>query len=101
MTKEIKIYDYMGVPATVTINNFEKVKEIRMEVLSGDEVLYVDEDIYDSSEGRTIDFFDGDYVVYEKGEINLLEEEEWLSNNNSYERLDIGEKLWIESYEEE
>ena len=90
---EFYIYDFADSKALVKTRD-EEVIDIYVQVLSGDEVVYinysieeddVDEDVFDSSDCRVYDFFDGDYIV-PKEKI-----EEWINfsceEDYAYERL--------------
>lgn len=68
MTKELTIYDYNQNPVKIEIPNFEKVKEVSCEVITGDEVLtvtYEDESevVFDSSDDRLHDYDDGFVMI--------------------------------------
>lgn len=96
MEKTIIIRDYTDNPTAITIEDFETVDKIYIEVVTGDEILHVirkdfSEDIYDSSGCRVIDFADGCYPVYwpERG-INLLDDPKWFECEDSYERQYAG-----------
>lgn len=72
---KIKIYDYDDYPFTVDIGELEEIKELDVDVITGDEILtvwYTDGTIarFDSSRTRMLAFFDGCYVV----ENNQIEE---------------------------
>lgn len=93
MEKTIIIRDYADNPTTVTIENFETVAKIHLMVKTGDEILRViwkdySEEEYDSSDCRRVDYNDGEYDVYWPDEgINLLDDPEWNTKTNSYDRM--------------
>lgn len=93
MEKTVIIRDWEDNPTTVTIEDFETVGKIYIEVLTGDEILHVirkdfSEDVYDSSDCRNRDYADGCYEVYwPEREINLLDNPKWSECENSYERM--------------
>lgn len=67
MDKVIEIRDYKNSRKSITIKEFEKVKNLSVTILSGDEVLdvtYEDghTDSFDASNSRVISYFD---VVYD------------------------------------
>ena len=89
------IYDYKGKATKVDTNNKE-VKQLLVQVLSGDEVVTVDysdgtNETYDSSNNRFINRFDSSYSV------TLEDLQEWIaygvsransnSENLSYKRM--------------
>lgn len=96
MKKTIIIRDFENNPTMVTIEDFETVSKIYIDIITGDEILHVirkdfSEDVYDSSNCRVLNFADGCYSVYwpERG-INLLDEPKWCKCENSYDRMLLG-----------
>ena len=87
--KNIKIMDYSGRKTTVKIIDFDNVVKMTVEVISGDEILKVlfknyETEQYDScSFGRTMDFVDDEYCIYDttKGINHLLK---WSKRKSSY-----------------
>lgn len=89
MKKIINIMDYQGKKSKVKIDNFENVVKLEIEVLSGDEVLYVlykdySTEKYDSSDFRTMDYNDGFYCIYDTTK-NVDYIDEWSKRRSSYE----------------
>ena len=102
MEKTIIIRDYADNPTTVTIKDFETVVKIYIEIITGDEILHVirkdlEEEVYDSSNSRIMDFADGRYNIYwpDKG-LNLLDNPKWFECEDSYERMDGNYEEWAE-----
>ena len=65
----------------------EDVLSVFITVLTGDEIATVmfedgHEEKFDSSENRTMDFYDGSYWLYQKGSINRLDK--FLERGSSY-----------------
>lgn len=87
---EIKLLDYDGNQGFVEVGDIDQIKSMDITILSGDEVLaveYKDGIIagYDSSEGRTMDFFDGAYRIYDYREKdNLLFDKKFINRKSSY-----------------
>lgn len=86
--KIIEIMDYQGKKEKVKIDNFEDVVRLEIEVLSGDEVLYVlykdySAEKYDSSENRTTDYNDGSYLIYDITK-NIDDIDNWSKRTSSY-----------------
>lgn len=87
------IYDYAGNKKVCDLGN-DSIRELMVEVVSGDEVLWVQYENgkrkrFDSSETRFMSFADGTYWLSDKKAI-----EKWLkwkpekgSNYHSYDRM--------------
>ncbi len=65
----------------------EDIEEIFISVLTGDEIATVTfadghEETFDSSNGRLNDFYDGCYILYEKGRVNQIGK--FLGRSSSY-----------------
>lgn len=97
----LKLVDYDDRIHDFEIGNLEDIRRISIEVVSGDEIADVDykdgtSKTFDSSYfcERIMNFDDGLYDVY-NDEVNLLENEEWKSSNNSYSRMRIGDEYLI------
>ena len=76
MTETIYLVDYAGEPTKVELE-MDGLLTAKIRVLTGDEILeaiYDDghDEIYDSSNCRRYDFYDGEYVVFTRGGINYL-----------------------------
>ena len=86
------IYDFNG--RTTKVDTGDKViKDIFVQVLSGDEVVTVDYDdgtskIFDSSHNRTVDYVDGSYILYPN---NL---QDWVN----FEITDYDKQPWYVHY---
>ena len=70
MDKKVYLFDYKDIQHEYTIKNFEKVKSMFINMLSGDWVLYViyenDYEIFDTGEYngyRNQDFYEGTYII--------------------------------------
>lgn len=88
---KIKIYDYCNIE--VEIDVVKEIKEIFVEVVSGDEIIHIEYedgsyDVFDSCpNGRIIGFDDGCYTI-EKDKINEWNDFEFTEGRTfSYERL--------------
>ena len=80
MEKEVRLLDYKNEAKTFIIKDFEKVKSLIFQIISGDGVLRVvyDKDnslTLDSADDRLMDFQDGTWVLPPRGidEINKME----------------------------
>ena len=90
MDKRVCLRDYAGIKKEVIIPDFEEVVELRVEVISGDEILKVlykngEHKKFDSSDGS---FYDGEYYI----PLDMVEE---FSNSDcsSYEVADYFRQL--------
>lgn len=92
MRKEIILTDFLGNRTNIYINNFEKVRSIDIEVISGDEVAYIyyDDTLtrFDSSKERIVDYLDGYYSLRpdQLDKFNAFE-------GSSYDRLEYFKNL--------
>ena len=64
---KIKIYDYANEETEITLPDKE-IKQIRVEVITGDEIVTIffkdgTLSTFDSSDARCMDFYDGSYTV--------------------------------------
>lgn len=73
MDKKVYLLDYQDIQHEYTIKDFEKVKSIVIEILSGDWVVYViyenDYEIFDTGEFngyRFQSFYDGTFIINPK-----------------------------------
>ena len=86
------IYDFNG--RATEVDTFDKViRDIFVQVLSGDEVVTVDYDdgtskTFDSSHNRTVDYVDGSYILYPN---NL---QDWVN----FEITDYDKQPWHVHY---
>ena len=94
---KIKLLDYKSEIHYADVGDIKEIGSMYIEVISGDEVLFVvckDYTImkFDSSNTRCEDRHEGRYLIYnEQLGINLLKDEDFLNRRNSYDYL------WIES----
>ena len=90
---KIKLLDYENKIKVVDVGDIKEIGSMYIEVLSGDEVLYViykDYTIkeFDSSNTRREDSLEGEYPIYnEQLSINFLKDEDFLNRKNSYDYL--------------
>lgn len=89
MKKIISIMDYKGKKTKVKIDNFENVIKLEIEVLSGDELLYVlykdySTERYDSSDNRFMDYSDAYYCIYDTTK-NIDYLDKWKKRTSSYD----------------
>ena len=90
---KIRLLDYKNKIIVVDVGDIKEIGSMYIEVLSGDEVLYViykDYTIkeFDSSNTRCEDSHDGGYSIYnEQIGINLLKDEDFLNRKDSYDYL--------------
>lgn len=93
MIKTIKIMNYQNKKANIKIEDFENVVKLRIEVVSGDEILYVlykdySERRYDSADlldiNRIMDYHDDLYTIYDKTR-NIDFIKNWNKRTNSYD----------------
>ncbi len=88
MEKIIEIMDYKDDKKKVKIDNFEDVVRLEIEVISGDELLYIlykDYSVmkYDSSDCRRLEYNDSFYCIYDiTKDIDYLER--WNERIDSY-----------------
>ena len=86
----IKLLDWRGDKVEVDVGNIENIGAMRIEVITGDEilrVLYKDFTIdeFDSSYSRVQDYYDGEYEIYNATTgRNLLEDERFINRTGSY-----------------
>lgn len=89
MKKIINIMDYQGKKSKVKIDNFDNVVRLEIEVISGDEILYVlykdySTEKYDSAEDRIMDFNDAFYCIYDITK-NINHLDKWKKRTSSYD----------------
>lgn len=74
----------------IKIDNFEDVVRMNIEVVTGDEILYVlkkdySQEEYDSGKCRLIDLNDDEYTIYDTiNNINFIDA--WNKRKNSYDK---------------
>ena len=89
----IRDYDDCPVETDVDLDNLEDILRMEILVLTGDEILTVTHKdgttkCYDSSNCRRTNYYDGEYVLFDaESGINLIDED-YLSMENSYDRMD-------------
>lgn len=73
MKNLLEIMDYSNIKTktTINLNKLDEIFEIRILVITGDEICEViyengKRETFDSSDNRMCDFYDGDYVLYNK-----------------------------------
>lgn len=87
---KIKILDWNSRGKEVEIGKIEKVMAMYIQVISGDEVLCVFDKKgnihrFDSSDTRTMNYYDGEYKIYDnEEENNLVNNPEWVNRKSSY-----------------
>ena len=90
---KIRLLDYENKISFVDVGDIKEIGSMYIEVLSGDEVLYViykDYTIkeFDSSNTRCEDSHDGGYPIYnEQLGINCIKDEDILNRKDSYDYL--------------
>lgn len=86
----VKLLDYAGKSIFVDVGDIDTIESMMITVISGDEILTVSykngtEETFDSSDSRIMDFYDGEYAIYdEKAGINGFDNEEFMNRNTSY-----------------
>lgn len=90
MNKELILLDYNcnEFHTGVDLENLDDILRIDIEVVSGDEiarVIYANGDLkqFNSSDCRIMDFYDGEYCIYQAGVKNEIDD--WLKRVNSYD----------------
>ena len=90
---KIKIFDYENKIRVVDVGDIKEIGSMYIEVLSGDEVLYVTYKdytvkVFDSSNTRCEGHLDARYQIYnEQIGINFLKDEDFLNRKDSYDYL--------------
>lgn len=90
MKKVITIRDFDNKKTKIKIDNFEDVVRMNIEVVTGDEILYVlkkdyTQEEYDSGKCRIVDFYDGEYTIYDTiNNVNLIDA--WNKRKNTYDK---------------
>ena len=90
---KIKLLDYENKTKIVDVGDIKEIGSMYIEVLSGDEVLFVVYKDYtvkefDSSNTRCEDCHEGGYPIYNKiTGLNLLKDEDFLNRIDSYDYL--------------
>ncbi len=88
---DIKILEYNNDVTVKTIDNFDEVEQIFINVISGDEelvIVYKDDSTKVVNPGRANryeDYIDYIYVIYDKNEsINLIDNPRFMNRKDSY-----------------
>lgn len=90
---KIKLLDYENNIKVADVGDIKEIESMYIEVLSGDEVLFVvykDYTIkeFDPSNTHCKDHHEGIYLIYnEQLGINLLKDEDFLNRKDSYDYL--------------
>ena len=68
MDKKVYLFDYKDIQHEYKIKDFEKVKSMVINKLSGDWVLYViyennDYSVFEANHNRQVDFYEGTYII--------------------------------------
>ena len=90
---EIKLLGYKNKTSFVDVGDIKEIESMYIDVISGDEVLFVvykDYTIkeFDTSNTRCEDSHDGGYPIYnEQIGLNLLKDEDFLNRRDSYDYL--------------
>ena len=82
MKRKLRIMDFAGVKRSVEVDTD---KEIRLQILSGDEILFNGDNRYDSSNDRITDYYDGEYTL----DLNASWFKKWNCAKDSYTRQEI------------
>ena len=89
MNKVLNIIDFRNRKKKITINNFENVLIIKIDVVTGDEILTVvykngKKIKFDSSSDRMLDFFDYTYYILDKSnDFDIIKK--WVERETSYD----------------
>ena len=82
-------YDYESEMKTFDIGELDSIVKIEIMILSGDEIAlvwYKDHTLkrFDSSDSRVIDYYDGEYTVYDIADgTNIIDA--WKQRKSSYD----------------
>ena len=88
------IMDFESNKVPVALKDFKNVVRMRIEVLTGDEILHViyrdyHEETYDSRWDRMMCFPDANYVIYDITE-DINDIEKWSKRKDTYDYVGIG-----------
>ena len=87
---KLRLIDFKKDELLVDVGNIEDIVRISITILSGDEVAFVTykdgtTNVFDSSFTRIIDYWDGEYTVYDVSTgVNLLDDDHWETRRTSY-----------------
>ena len=87
---QITLMNYNDEKTAFEVGELQDIATMEIEIVSGDEILCVTYNdgssaTFDTGLDRIMDFYDGDYVLYDKNaETNLLDDENWLNRADSY-----------------
>lgn len=87
----INLIDYNDCKHPVDIGDLDNIKIMAIHVVTGDEILYVlykddTEKVFDSSDDRMEDFYDGTYPIYAFGHW-LIDKDKFINRKTSYDLL--------------
>lgn len=95
MANFLKIMDYSGdlYETTVDLDKLDEILHINIDVISGDEiatVIYENgmREVFDSSNDRIQNFYDGSYTLYSKV-ININRIVEWNKRKSSHDAVNF------------
>lgn len=87
---KLTLIDFERNVLTVDVGDIKDIARISITILSGDEVAFVTykdgaTNVFDSSSTRIIDYWDGEYTVYDVSTgVNLLDDDHWKTRGTSY-----------------
>ena len=87
---KLTIMDYKSRKKEIDIGEIDDILAIHIKILTGDEIAVVinkngDIDMYDSSHDRMVDYYDGEYTIYQPSiNVDRLEDPKWLERTSSY-----------------
>lgn len=102
MEKTIRLLDYENNEKIFIVNDFEEVKVVIFEIVSGDGVLtliYQDGKIrkLDSSDKRLIDFKDGIWVLEPK-DIDVINDMKYHDDTEKLDEAELNYENWTEQH---
>ena len=101
----INLIDYNNCKHPVDIGDLNNIKTMAIHVVTGDEILHVlykddTEKVFDSSDDRMEDFYEGTYPIYAFGHW-FIDKDKFINRKTSYDLLNSetmykynGESLW-------
>ena len=87
---KLMLIDFKKDALMVDIGDIDDIARISITILTGDEVAFVTykdgtTNVFDSSFTRIIDYWDGEYTVYDVSTgVNLLDDDHWKTRRTSY-----------------
>ena len=96
---KITIMDYKNSKKEVDVGELKDIRKMIVRVVTGDEILMVEYNnnetkVFDSSDDRRKNFYDGEYILFNRDiepEINELENPDWLNRTNYSYLYDFGD----------